>query len=506
MTTQNPFFNVQQLVPGADSCLPEQPNLIFIITDQERYPMYWPAGWAEAHLPQRERLANTGLSFSRAFCNSAMCSPSRATLFTGVYPAEHGVTETLTHGGIYSDQEGVLPTEMPNLADLLKSAGYQVFYKGKWHLSKPVNGEQWSAADGEHMAQAYGFEGWEADDAGGTVEEGDFGAGHTGKSGMGWDEDYTRQAERFLQTVDLSQPFALIISLVNPHDVVAYPKSYVEGGFDSAEFAHLGIDLPPTVNEDLSDKPTIHQRMGRGLNMRLGRLKTEAQQRAYVNFYAYLHKLTDEKIGRLIDALESRQVAPHLSLRDTSLIVRLSDHGELGMSHGGLRQKAFNAYEETMRVPLVFSNPHLYPEAATTDALASLIDLMPTLATITGANSHISHFKGTDLTPILSDPTASVQDAIHFTYDDQRAAAPNLPSAGRQPNHIRCIRTPQWKYAFYFDPRGKRATEYELYDLLNDPLEAHNLAHQPAYQQKRKALHDRLVAIMEQNRTTPTRF
>ena len=76
-----------------------RPNIVVIITDQERHPMHWPAGWADANLPNRKRLADHGLSFTRSFCNTAMCSPSRSTFFTGLYPAQHGVTATLTEGG-----------------------------------------------------------------------------------------------------------------------------------------------------------------------------------------------------------------------------------------------------------------------------------------------------------------------------------------------------------------------------------------------------------------------
>ena len=64
-----------------------------MMTDQERFPQYWPAGWADANLPNRKRLADVGLTFTHAFCNTAMCSPSRTTLFTGLYPTQHGVED-----------------------------------------------------------------------------------------------------------------------------------------------------------------------------------------------------------------------------------------------------------------------------------------------------------------------------------------------------------------------------------------------------------------------------
>ena len=87
----------------------------------------------------------------------------------------------------------------------------------------------------------------------------------------------------------------------------------------------------------------------------------------YVNFYAYLQKFTDVQIGTLLDALDGTP-----GLVDKTVIFRFSDHGELGLSHGGLRQKMFNVYEEMCNVPLVVSNPVLFPQPVQTDALASL--------------------------------------------------------------------------------------------------------------------------------------
>src|SRR5688500_11158532 len=76
----------QPVAAHSSATLPVRPNLVIIMTDQERQPQYWPEGWAETNLPNRQRLADHGLTFTRAFCNTAMCSPSRSTLFTGLYP------------------------------------------------------------------------------------------------------------------------------------------------------------------------------------------------------------------------------------------------------------------------------------------------------------------------------------------------------------------------------------------------------------------------------------
>ena len=105
----------------------------------------------------------------------------------------------------------------------------------------------------------------------------------------------------------------------------------------------------------------------------------------YVNFYAHLHRVIDKKIGRLLGALGD--AGDPQSLRSRTVVVRCADHGEMGLSHGGLRQKAFNAYEETINIPIVVSNPVLFPEPVRDEALASLVDLLPTIATLGGADT-----------------------------------------------------------------------------------------------------------------------
>jgi arylsulfatase A-like enzyme len=551
------------------------PNVLLLITDQQRHPRHWPddPGWLKQLMPNDAELARTGLTFRNAFCNTAMCSPSRATLLTGRYPAQHGVTLTLTTGDLRPDRtnapavfltlgdilrrpgaprarvlkqflrgllqlgpksgnEPVLPKAIPNLARLLRGAGYEVAYKGKWHLTRPLEAEGWSRRDADSLENDYGFAGWDPPDAGENAKAEHFGGGNAGPLGEGWDEEYTRGSERWLSREELPEPFCLVVSLVNPHDVLGYPASYEAGGYSDADFRELGIELPPTVDEDLADKPTVHTLMQLGMTAYLGPLRGRRAQLDYVNFYAYLHRVVDEKIGRVLRLLGDPD--DPRSLRSRTLIVRLSDHGEMGLAHGGMRQKMFNVYEETVNVPLVFSNPVLFPRAATTDALASLIDVVPTLVSVARAQGD-DGLRGKDLTPILSAcasadaerlersgvdlravtdhgrPRQSVQDAVHFTYDDHQAATA-LQNVPGQPNRIRAVRDRSMKYAFYFDPDGRARPEYEMYDLERDPYEETNLvdrftgeARDPDHRAARRRLGERLDHLMEQCGTTPDR-
>jgi len=553
------------------------PNILVLITDQQRYPRHWPdePGWLRALTPNDHDLAATGLSFSNAFCNTSMCSPSRATLLTGRYPAQHGVTLTHTQADLRPDPrhtgavvrtlagilrgpnaprsralrgfargvlqlgpraggEPELRPETPSLASILRAAGYEVAYKGKWHLTHPAGDGPllggWQQADAERLRDEYGFADWVPPDAGENAKAEHFGAGNAGPLGRGWDELYTRQAEDWLGRAELPEPFCLVVSLVNPHDVLGYPASYARGGYRADEFRDLGVELPATVNEDLRDKPSVHELMKMGMAAYLGPLDGERQRREYVNFYAHLHRVIDRSIGRVIGALGDP--ADPGSLRSRTVVFRCSDHGEMGLAHGGLRQKAFNAYEETIHIPLVVSNPILFPRPVETAAFAGLVDVLPTIAGLAGAELD-GGARGRDLGPILADradpggealrrvgvdlgpiadrPAAAptVQDGVHFTYDDHQAATA-LQDVPGQPNRVRAIRTGSAKLAIYFDPDGGAAPEYEMYDLDRDPDERRNLvdrrsgeARRPPDRALRSDLGERLRDAMAANDTAP---
>lgn len=143
-------------------------NILILMTDEQRAVQHWPQWWAERNLKSLERLRRHGLNFTSAFTNACQCSPSRATLLTSTYAPKNGVTGT----------DGTLDPTVPNLAQIMTEAGYNVFYKGKWHLNvnyimpfAVTNSTELAAAlqNDQALKTSYGFSGWNSPDAGTTA-------------------------------------------------------------------------------------------------------------------------------------------------------------------------------------------------------------------------------------------------------------------------------------------------------------------------------------------------
>ena len=471
-------------------------DLLFIITDQERATQNFPDNWERENLKTLTFLKVNGFSFDRAFCNTCMCSPSRSTLLTGTYPAQHTVTQTLTTGGTYSNAEQTLNPQTPNIARLLEPLGYDCQYRGKWHVSKGNNtGDPYGDVTSEDIA-LFGFKGWVGPDAGEDAKPENFGGGFANH-----DQMYIRQALEYLKEVKERrskgdyQPYCLVISLVNPHDVLGYPNS-VQYGYLPPQYTQRGIELPETINEKLLEnkKPIAQFQTNIAADGLLGVLKDDDMKLNYINFYGYLLRQIDAQIGTVVDELYKEFDGERLA--DNAIIVRTADHGEMGLSHGGMRQKAFVAYEEALRVPMVISNPVLFDAEngnKSSEELATLIDIVPTLCDLLNI-APPADCRGTSLLPIVQSGE-SVQNEILFTFDDTKSGSSSLPSSVKTCNRLRSIRTKTWKFTYYFDVLGAYETQYELYDLNSDPTEYTNLAYDPIYASVREDLFRKLKKL-----------
>lgn len=461
----------------------EKPDIVILITDQERQPRNWPSGLRAKLMPTWERLMSHGLTFNNAYCAATQCSPSRAVMFTGQYAPKNGVP-TL-------DSTSVLRpcADLPNIGSVLAQQGYDVAFKGKWHLSFPIgfqggapDTEVWTEADIANLQAVYGLPGWTPPDAGNNAFNTP--AARTTLGGGAADNDarfvsgaqpgetqgFGECVVDFLQRVSAvprSQraPFCLFVSLVNPHDIAYFPNGWDQAGYAEAEFAGLPVPVPINAEDPLTTKPAVQAAYKAALEAE-GPLPDMASMTQYGQFYAYLHSVVDKQIQTVLDTLDAA------GLTKETVIIRTADHGELGLSHG-LREKAYSAYEEMIHIPLCISNPVMFPVAQSTNAMWSHVDLMATVCGIAGAAPPPT--AGRSQLPVLQNPAASVRDSVLFAFDDSFL---NIPPA-QYNTHIRALRDDRYTYAVYFSQNGT-PFEYELYDNLADPAQMINLLHEPA--------------------------
>lgn len=521
------------------------PNILIIMSDQQRTTQNFPEHWAKKNLPALQWLTDNGLSFPNHFCSSAPCGPSRGIIYSGKYQTKTGVW----------NNNGTLPAGS-SLGNMMDSLGYDVTYKGKWDLTQSFSKQAETRPnlsekiqhENDTMKNDYCFSGYTSPDMGDALSfdtvtvppDCDIddsyiytmgGSTSPYKNRLPNDntivngplENNEQCAVEYINSrKGKEQPFFMVVSMVNPHDVFSYPNNFEAAGYQEKNWTgnkFKGFELPPSHHELLKNKPMVQQGYLNGVKQ----LVTFDEPKKYIQFYAYLQTLTDSLSQDLIDALK------HNKLLDNTIIVRISDHGELGLSHGGMVQKTYNMYQEAVNVPLIFSNPKLQEyykkenteqkgkskhKPFTHNGVVTLADLAPTLARIGGAKHHDIHaagFQGVDISATVADPNLKTQDNILFTFwggthypnttiNDQKlkitlrqndVSLENLElfSTINECNNICAVFDGVWKYAIYFtfDHNGASTPVYEMYNVKNDPHERNNLLYNPSKKSLKKA-------------------
>lgn len=419
------------------------PNVLLIMTDEERYPPpYETAAVAEfrrTQLPARDRIRDGGLELHRHYVGSTACVPSRATLFTGQYPSLHGVSQT---DGVakHSDDPGMRwldPDAVPTLGDWFRAGGYQTHYRGKWHISHadlPVPGSNEgllaSDDDGRVIADAveayrradrldpFGFSGWIGREPHGVSKA---------NSGTVRDGVFAEQVVDLfgdLATASSDGPWLAVASFVNPHDI-AFAGGFYELllGFDAIDDTVPDIAAAPSQADSFAGRPACQEQF-KALWPRM--VAPQPADAAYRHLYYYLHKLVDQAIGRILDALDASGMA------DDTIVVFTSDHGDLLGAHGGLQQKWANAFDEATRVPMVVKGPGVAPVPGGITTPTSHVDLIPTLlgladidveraaAGLARSHAEARPLAGRDLSGLIAGRAAaeSVDEAVYFMTED----------------------------------------------------------------------------------------
>jgi arylsulfatase A-like enzyme len=538
----------------------EQDDLVVLVTDQERaappYESDSVKSWRRRELTAHQWFAENSVDFKWHYAGATACTPSRPTLLTGQYPAVHGVSQT-TGISKHSDDprmRWLRQGEVPTVGDWFGAAGFDVHYEGKWHMSDadlrdpetggafPTNrrnGEEIPAAvdtylEAQQLAP-FGFEGWVGPEPHGarTSNSGLVRDRITADRVVAWLNE--RNSRRTEGHPDALRPFLLIVCFVNPHDIVFWPRWAKDNPLEADPADPPLIGDAPSQHEDLADKPAIHVAHRRAYPTAYGqahivRKRYDDQAEEYRRTYYRLILEVDRQIERV------RQAVLDGPRADSTTLLLTSDHGELLGSHGGLHQKWFNLFEETVRVPLFVSGPKR--SAASYEEPTSHVDLVPTLMSLAGideaqvalelaaTHSEVHPLPGRDLTGVISGGAErSVGEPVYFvTRDNILEGADTDPLVKRAGGRLRKLMPTRieqlsfvatnlegivvrlgstagdiWKVIRVFDdpntwsepgvrnvvPRFFNADEvrtvafadqWELYNLTDDPAEERNLA------------------------------
>jgi arylsulfatase A-like enzyme len=493
----------------------KRPNVLFIFTDQERYPRNWPKNLP---LPGHDLLKARGVTFHNHYCPAVMCTSSRAVLLTGLQTPDNRMFENTDMPYVKA-----LSTDVPTIGHLLRKAGYYTAYKGKWHLNGDFDTETPSKLFTAEM-DAYGFSDfvWPGDGLAHTLggyKNDQMIAG----SAISWmrNKGQTLQAE--------GKPWSLFVSLVNPHDIMYFntdlPGERVQDTGKLMMEASRAPDHPiyrkqwhgplsgslrQAVNEP--GRPGAHAEFNRAWGYTLGNIPMEeARWRRFNDFYFNSLRTVDQQLKTILDELDA------LGLSENTMVVFTSDHGELGGAHG-LRGKGPCAYQEEIHLPMFVMHPDV-KGGQHCQALTAHIDMVPTLLSLCGVDKGRAaelagrELPGKDFSTVLNQPGAAglhaVRDSVLFTYSgiatndsemtriisEARAAGQDpraaVKAAGYRPNmkkrgSLRTVFDGRYKFTRYFAPIERnqpktldelyRWNDLELFDLKTDPGELRNLA------------------------------
>ncbi len=406
--------------PAAARSAP-RPNILFILIDDMRWDSFGAAGHPFLQTPHLDRLAREGARFTNAFVTTPLCSPSRASFLTGQYVQTHGVVGNTPAGAPISHKLETFPK-------LLRAAGYRTGYFGKWHM-------------GNDPSPRPGFDRWVSFRGQGVYNNPVLNIDGKDAPHPGYITDIlTGHAAEFIEK-----------SGAGPWCACLAHKA-IHGPFTPAErhknlYATEPIPIAPSATDDLKDKPALNF-------VKPGAGSPDALIRNQLRCIAAI----DEGVGRLLATLEKT------GQLDNTLVVFTSDNGYFWREHS-LGDKRW-AFDESIRIPLLFRHPKLVKPGAKIPALVANIDIAPTFLDLAGAPIPAA-VQGKSLLPVLRNPRARVRRELFCEYFREEAY-PRTPS-------WRAIRTERYKYVHYPDLNGAD----EFYDLKQDPGERRNRISDP---------------------------
>ena len=417
-----------------------QPNILFILSDDQGAWAMNCAGTPELKTPNMDRLAETGIRFENFFCASPVCSPARASILTGQIPSQHGVQDFLRAGNgvkVDGDDKTIQYLEgRTTYTELLAENGYDVGLSGKWHI-------------GDSATPQAGFAYWNVHAAGGGnyYDAPMFTDGEPYSADGYFSDVITDNAIGYLDDQKSSdKPFSMNVHYTAPHapwDREHHPSEIYNDYFDNCKFESVRWD---PIHPDQLYKEGAFGSIG---------ATPEERHAGLAGYFAAITAM-DENIGRLIDWLEAND------LRENTLIVFTADNG-MSMGHHGIWGKGngtypANMFDTAVKVPMLMSRPGHIPEDRVERNLLSQYDLFPTILEYVSLGYVFADARE-------SLPGTSFVSILAGGHLNDEAPVVVLDEYGP----TRMIRTQSLKYIHRY-PDGPN----EFYDLANDPNEVTN--------------------------------
>ncbi|MBI5397279.1 MAG: sulfatase [Verrucomicrobia bacterium] len=448
------------LMPAMLSAAPGKPNIIFILADDVRWDDLGCAGHPFSRTPHMDRIAREGVTFRNAFVTTPLCSPSRASFLTGLYPHAHGITDN-TDRSAASHKLATFPQS-------LQRAGYETAFIGKWHM-------------GNDDSPRPGFDHWICLKGQGSTFDPELNVDGAAVRATGYVTDIlTERAVAFLNR-PRAKPFLLYLAhkAVHPETVqradgsLSDPNAsnFVPAPRHRALYAGTSVPRRPNCADTLEGKPALRRAIP-GLPP-LG--PATGTSDACILDRLRMLAAVDDSTGDLLKALETN------GQLDRTLLVFTSDNGYFYGEHG-LSVERRLAYEEGIRVPLLARLPPLIKAGSVRDPMVLSIDMAPTLLELAGVRAP-GGLHGRLLVPLLKRDGRGVRDAFlveHFSDN----VFPRTQQMGYQ-----TVRSERWKYIRYVDLPGMD----ELYDLRADPHEMKNLIADPRVAQTLRQMQNELA-------------
>jgi arylsulfatase A-like enzyme len=395
---------------------PSRPlNIILVLRDQTRHELPLAAGY---NTPALDRLAQQGISFRNHYIASAMCTPSRAALYSGQPPQVNGVFDQMEAGYVPS-----LRKDRPNMGSMMKKFGYRTAFFGKWEMDFDILPPK-STVNYSDALQPYGFEVYEPDgDKTGTPDQGYETDVYTAAESVRWLRGNVPELRQS------GQPFFMVVSFVNPHDIM-YADANVPGTPQVQKAVVNDVLTAPPKNSlygkrwNTAPSPTLQDALSApgmpaaltdyhlGWSGALGSIPVNRPDmwRVFNDYYLNLIRDTDTSLQQLLDGLDE------LNLWENTVVIFTADHGEMAGDHGGLRGKGPFAYEGNSHVPLIVVHPN-YPRGQSSAVLTSHLDLMPSLPGLAGVpeaqrREAVKDLPGRDFSGVLANAETAAPQAV----------------------------------------------------------------------------------------------